>query len=270
MKSTLPFPENIQATALQAVDAARVHTLKHYRCPLDVLHKADASPVTVADRAAEASMRAVIERDFPSHGIYGEEFGVTRPEAEHVWVIDPIDGTRSYITACPLWGTLVAHAIAGVPVLGVIDLPVLNERWVAAKGQGARRDGVPVHVSECRSLAQARIQMTSPDAFDAHEWELVDRISRRAQVRRFGGDCHLFAQLAAGHVDVAIESGLQPYDYMALVSVVTEAGGCISDWAGQPLRLQSCGQLVASATPALHEELLTLLAPLARGLPQAV
>lgn len=241
-------------------DVAAAHSLGSFRTGLQVDLKADASPVTLADRAAEAAMRALINEAVPAHGILGEEHGRERIDAERVWVLDPIDGTKSFITGSPLWGTLIALVHGGRVELGMIDMPVLGERWVGQPGIGAHCNERPVHAGGCTSLAQARVLTTSPDAFAPDEWAAYDALSRRGAMRRFGGDCYGYAQLAGGHVDIVAECQLQPYDYMALVGVVEGAGGVITDWQGRALSIHSNGRVLAAATAALHREALCWLA----------
>ncbi|CAN5447201.1 histidinol-phosphatase [soil metagenome] len=248
--------------ACRLADVAASHSMRSFRTALDVDVKSDASPVTIADRAAEAAMRALLAVEAPAHGILGEEHGSERLDAEYVWVLDPIDGTKSYITGSPLWGTLIALTHHGRPVLGLIDMPVLGERWIGGAGVAARRNGEAVRVRHCTQLAQARILTTSPDSFSPPEWQAYDALSRRCAMRRFGGDCYGYAQLAGGHVDLVAECGLQPYDYMALVGVVEAAGGVISDWEGRPLSIHSDGRVLAAATAQLHGEALQMLRPL--------
>ncbi|MFT3720511.1 histidinol-phosphatase [Pseudorhodoferax sp.] len=247
------------ALAHALADAARAHALPYFRTPLDVISKADESPVTRADRETEAAMRALLAEHAPTHGILGEEHGRERLQAEYVWVLDPIDGTKSFITGSPLWGTLVALLRHGQPVLGLADMPLLGERWVGIAGQGAARNGQPVQVRSCQTLAEARIQSTSPDMFNPAEWAAFDALSRACALRRFGGDCYAYAQLAGGQIDLVVETGLQPYDYLALAPLVTEAGGVMTDWRGQPLDMESDGRVVAAATPALHAQALAYL-----------
>jgi myo-inositol-1(or 4)-monophosphatase len=246
--------------AVELADTAARHSLPHFRTGLDVITKSDASPVTMADRAAEAAMRDVLARRVPQHGILGEEHGRERLDAEHVWVLDPIDGTKSFITGSPLWGTLIALVHNGRVELGVVDMPVLGERWIGQPGQGASCNGKTVRASGCTQLAQARVFTTSPDAFAPGEWAAFDALSRRCALRRFGGDCYSYAQLAGGHVDLVVEASLQPYDYMALVGLVEAAGGVITDWRGEPLTIESSGRVVAAATAALHREAVAALA----------
>jgi histidinol phosphatase-like enzyme (inositol monophosphatase family) len=246
-------------TAHALADAAAAQSMAHFRQPLDIITKADESPVTLADRAAEQAMRAILAAQRPGDGIYGEEHGQERLDAARVWVLDPIDGTRSFITGSPLWGTLIGVVEGGRVVLGMVDMPVLGERWV---GQGgvAMRNGQPVRVRDCTQLAEARIFTTSPDIFGAADWAAFDRLSRQCAMRRFGGDCYSYAQLAGGSIDLVVESGLQPYDYLGPAGLVEAAGGVITDWSGQPLGLSSDGRVVAASTPELHRQALAVLA----------
>lgn len=245
-------------TAHALADAAAAHSLAWFRQPLDVIAKADASPVTLADRAAETAMRELLAAQAPADGIYGEEHGAERLDAARVWVLDPIDGTRSFITGSPLWGTLIAAVEGARVVLGLIDMPVLGERW-AGQGGVATRNGEPVRVRETTAIADARIVTTSPDIFGADDWRAFDRLSRQCAMRRFGGDCYGYAQLAGGTIDLVVETGLQPYDYLGPAGLIEAAGGVITDWAGQPLGLQSDGRVIAAATPALHRAALAVL-----------
>lgn len=255
----MPYTDHL-SLAGRLADIAGTHSLGSFRTRLQVDLKADASPVTLADRAAEAAMRALINEEAPTHGILGEEHGRERIDAAHVWVLDPIDGTKSFITGSPLWGTLIALVHQGSVDLGLIDMPVLGERWIGRPGRGAHCNGQPVHTSGCTALAQARVLTTSPDAFAPDEWAAYDALSRRAAMRRFGGDCYGYAQLAGGHVDLVAECQLQPYDYMALVGVVEGAGGVITDWQGRALSIHSNGRVLAAATAALHREALAMVA----------
>lgn len=242
----------LETLAHALADAARVHSMRHFRTALDIVTKSDESPVTIADREAEAAMRAILASQAADHGILGEEHGRERLDAEYVWVIDPIDGTKSFITGSPLWGTLVALLRHGRPVLGLIDMPVLGERWLGRDGQPAQCNGRVVQASACTELAKARVYTTSPDAFAAEDWLRFDRLSRQCAMRRFGGDCYAYAQLAGGHVDLVVEAGLQPYDYLSLVCLVEGAGGVITDWQGHALTASSDGRVVAAATAQLH------------------
>ena len=240
-------------------DAARQHTVPLFRTRLEVTTKLDDSPVTAADRSAEAGMRRVINERMPAHGILGEEHGREHMDAEYLWVLDPIDGTKSFITGSPLWGTLIALLHRGQPLLGLVDMPMLGERWVAQRGQGAQCNGQAVHVSVHKDLSQALIYSTSPDAFHPDEWQAFDALSLRCALRRFGGDCYSYAQLAGGHIDLVVEANLQPYDYLAAAALVHEAGGIMTDWNGRALGVGSDGRVVAAATHTLHAEALAAL-----------
>ena len=241
-------------------DAAAAHSMRHFRTPLDIITKADESPVTLADRAAETAMREILAVRAAADGIFGEEHGLERLDAGRVWVLDPIDGTRSFITGSPLWGTLIGVLQGSRVVLGMIDMPVLEERWIGQAGQGATRDGQPVHASGCTNVAEARIVTTSPDIFAPADWQAFDRLSRQCAMRRFGGDCYGYAQLAGGTIDLVVETGLQPYDYLGPAGVIEAAGGVITDWQGQPLGLESDGRVIAAATPELHRQAMAILA----------
>lgn len=259
--TALPLLSELQVFAERLADEARTLSLSFFRQPLTIETKSDESPVTIADRAIEELIRQRIAETYPTHGVFGEEHGQDRIDAEYVWVIDPIDGTRSFITGWPLWGSLFALLRNGSPILGLIDAPVLNERWLgtetgctmtAATGKTACR------TSDCTRLAEAALYSTSPDAFSAEELVVFDDVSRRAANRRFGGDCYSYAMLASGHIDAVVEGGLQPYDYLAIVPVVEAAGGVVTDWRGDRVGVHSGGRIVAAATPELHREILAI------------
>ncbi|SCK42232.1 histidinol-phosphatase, inositol monophosphatase family [Variovorax sp. HW608] len=260
MSSTFT-PEDDLRVAHALADAAAAHSMRLFRTPLDIIAKADESPVTRADREAEQAMRDILGAQRPADGIFGEEHGLTRLEAERVWVLDPIDGTRSFITGSPLWGTLIALVRGGRVELGMVDMPVLGERWIGQPGIGAERNGQAVRVRDCTAIADARIVTTSPDIFNAADWQAFDRLSRKCAMRRFGGDCYGYAQLAGGTIDLVVETGLQPYDYLGPTGLIEAAGGIVTDWEGRPLGLQSDGRVVAAATRELHRQALSLLAP---------
>ena len=240
----------LAAFAGELADLARGLARAHFRKTTAFERKADESPVTIADKAIEAALREAIAVRFPGHAILGEEAGMSGGD-DHLWVIDPIDGTKSFITGVPLFGALIAYAERGVPKLGVIEVPPLGERWVGLPG-ATTFNGAPAHVSGCAALEDARVYTTSPDFFAPADWARYDALSRKGAIRRFGGDCYQYGLLASGHCDLVVETSLQPYDYMALVPVVEGAGGIMTDWQGRPLGLGSDGKVVAAASPALH------------------
>lgn len=260
MNSPIQPPlDELLAFAGELADLARPIAMEYFRGPLEIDSKADLSPVTVADRAIEAAMRRRIESRFPDHGILGEEFA-SRPGDRFTWVLDPIDGTRSFITGMPLFGTLIALLQGGKPVLGVVDFPALSERWTGAAGQATRHQSKAARTSACLQLADAHCYSTSPDLFVAEDLQRFNAVSSRASMRRFGGDCYAYALLASGHCDLVVEAGLQAYDYLPLVSIIEGAGGRISDWQGRPLTMESDGRVLAAATTALWSESLEHLA----------
>ena len=252
-------PADDLRVAHSLADAAAAHSLRLFRTPLEIIAKADESPVTQADRAAESAMRDILAAERPAEGIFGEEHGRERLDAERIWVLDPIDGTRSFITGSPLWGTLIALVRGSRVELGMVDMPVLGERWVGQAGVGAQRNGQPVRARDCRSIAEARIVTTSPDIFNAADWQAFDRLSRQCAMRRFGGDCYGYAQLAGGTIDLVVETGLQPYDYLGPTGLIEAAGGIVTDWEGRPLGLHSDGRVIAAATRELHRQALAVL-----------
>lgn len=239
-------------------DTARSLASKYFRQIGGYDLKADSSPVTVADRDIELSLRQAIAAYFPGHGVYGEEFGA-EITSDEIWVIDPIDGTKSFVTGVPLFGSLIAFVEADVARIGVVEIPVLQERWSALAGQGTTLNGTACRTSGCTRLSEARILTTSPDAYDADETLAYDRLSKAARLRRFGGDCYEYGLLASGHIDLLAEASVQPYDYMAAVPVIEGAGGVISDWEGRPLTIRSGSRFVASATRELHDQALAAL-----------
>jgi inositol-phosphate phosphatase / L-galactose 1-phosphate phosphatase / histidinol-phosphatase len=240
-------------------DAAGAIARRYFRQPIDIDTKPDRTPVTIADREAEATMRAAIERRFPNDGILGEEFGAVRADATRVWVLDPIDGTMSFIAGIPLFGILIALVNDGTPALGIIDQPISRERWVGASGQATNRNGIPVRTRTCSAIDAASLYATSPDMFGADE-PAFGRLKAAVKTARFGADCYAYAQLASGFIDLVVESGLKPYDYCALAPVIAGAGGSITDWHGNELGLRSDGRVIAAGDPALATTARAMLA----------
>jgi inositol-phosphate phosphatase/L-galactose 1-phosphate phosphatase/histidinol-phosphatase len=255
-----PCPQSFIDLAVALADAARPITRRYFRAGAEIHDKADATPVTAADREAETAMREMIEAAFPDHGIVGEEFGEVRAEAEHVWVLDPIDGTKSFVTGKPLFGTLIGLARAGRPILGVIDQPVLDERWIGAAGRATTFNGEPAAVRACAALDQAWLYATSPEMFgDGANWTAFDRLRRAVKHPVYGADCYAYGLLASGYVDLVAEASLKPFDFTAVVPVVTGAGGVMTDWQGAPLTTASDGRVLAAGDPAVHAAALTVL-----------
>jgi myo-inositol-1(or 4)-monophosphatase len=247
--------------AEQLADVARDISRRHFRTALAVDRKGDGSPVTVADRDIESQMRRMIRAAFPDHGVRGEEFA---PEAggEFTWVLDPIDGTKSFVTGFPLFGSLIALLRGDRPVLGVIEAPALAERWVGCEGRPTLFNGSRVSTSSCRSIEQAVVYTTTAETFGPAERARFETLSSRAALRRFGGDCYLYGMLAAGHCDLVIEVQLKPHDFMAAVPIIEGAGGRISDWRGAPLSSVTDGRVVAAATETLWRQAIAELGTL--------
>ena len=240
------------ALAEALADAAGAVVRRYFRQKIAVDDKSDLTPVTIADREAEAAMRQLIEARFPAHGIIGEEHGRLRPDAEHVWVLDPIDGTKSFISGIPLFGTLIALTQRGRPVLGVIDQPILRERWLGAAGRATTLNGAPVRTRACASLSAATLFSTAPEImFKGADAAGFARLRGAVKLARNGADCYAYAQLASGFIDLVVEAGLKPYDYCALVPVIEGAGGIVTDWQGGALDLRSDGRVVACGDPRL-------------------
>lgn len=232
---------------------------RHFRAGIDIIHKSDTTPVTVADQASEELIRAALERHFPDHGIIGEEFGTSRPDSPWQWIIDPIDGTRAFISGMPLYGMLAGLLKDGVPVLGVVRMPEMNEVF-AGDGKTATLNRThPLKVSVTTDLGQAMLYINEADKLMRNEAAVFALLNMAARDRRFSYDCYPHALLAAGHVDACVDYDLKPYDILPLVPIIAGAGGIITDWQGQPLGLESDGRVVSAATPALHMQLLDLL-----------
>ena len=262
MSPSGPSDEQLDAYARFAArlaDAAGAIVRQHFRRPLAVDRKADGSPVTVADREAEQAMRALIAREYPSHGVIGEELGSDRPAAERVWVLDPIDGTQAFVTGKPSFGTLIALLDGGTPVLGLIDQPITRERWVGHSAAGTTLNGKAIRTRSSGPLTKAALYATTPHMFNGSDATAFQRLRGSVGITRYGADCYAYGLLAAGFVDLVVEASLQPYDYCALVPVVAGAGGLLTDWDGQPLHLESDGRVIAASDPAVHRAALDLL-----------
>jgi inositol-phosphate phosphatase/L-galactose 1-phosphate phosphatase/histidinol-phosphatase len=252
--------DSFLALAGALADAAGEAIRPHFRQPIAVTDKPDLSPVTVADRAAEAAMRRLIAARFPEHGIIGEEYGPERADAEFVWVLDPIDGTKSFISGVPLFGTLIGLARQGRPILGIIDQPISRERWIGAIGHATNFNGAAIRCRPCAGLAAATVFSTSPDMFKGPDAAAHGRVAAAAKLVRFGADCYAYGLLASGFIDLVIEASLKPYDFSAMVPIVEGAGGIATDWQGQPLSLASDGRVLVAGDPNAHREALALLA----------
>jgi myo-inositol-1(or 4)-monophosphatase len=256
-------PTDFLPLAEAAADLAGAAIRPLFRSKLLVEAKGDASPVTEADRAAERVIRDLLAQEVPGHGVIGEEYGNTNDAADWVWVLDPIDGTRAFVTGRPLFGTLIALLHRGVPVLGLMDQPITGERWIGVTGRPTRFHGALGGAAGCRrcaTLAEAELSCTSPDMFDTATAPRFAALKAAARRTTWGGDCIAYGLLALGLVDVVVDATMKPWDWAALVPIVEGAGGRCTDWAGKPLRLDGDSTVVAVGDEKLLPAVSTLLA----------
>jgi len=237
--------------------------LPFFRTTLSVENKnagGPLDPVTAADRAAEAAMRAMIRRNFPDHGILGEEYGAERTDAEYVWVLDPIDGTKSFISGMPLWGTLIALTRAGAPVYGMMHQPFTRESFTGDNGAAHYRGPAgerALRVRRCDALADAILGTTSPLLMNETDRASFRKVEQVVRLSRYGGDCYAYCMLAAGHIDLVIETELKPYDILPLIPIIKGAGGIVTSWdGGAP---GSGGRVIAAGDSRVHAEAMKLL-----------
>ena len=250
LRALLAFAESL-------ADFARPIARAHFRSLASVDRKQDKTPVTAADRAIERALRERIAAAFPEHGVFGEEEGPDRPDAEFLWVLDPIDGTKAFASGNPLFGTLIGLMHRSAPVLGVLDAAALGERWSAARGLGATHDGRAIHTRPARPLADAVLYCTTPDPLADHAG--FQRLRNQVQWTSYGGDCIAYALVAMGGADLVIDRGLKPYDWCALVPILAEAGGVLCDWNGRPMTLASDGDVLVASNRALADAAVAMI-----------
>lgn len=256
--------DSVAATLEAAAASAASVTLAHFRQPLAVenKHAEGFDPVTIADRQAEKAIRAVIAERFPQHGLIGEEQASERTTSEFAWIMDPIDGTRSFITGVPLWGTLIGLSHQGEMLAGIMHQPFIAESFLAVPGRAVyQRAGqsIPLATSGCKDLSKARLFATSPDLFDTPQRQAAwQKVEQRARLTRFGTDCYAYALLAAGHTDVVVEARLNTYDIAPLIPLIEGAGGVVATWDGGSA--MQGGDVVAAASPQLLEQTLEAIA----------
>lgn len=222
--------------------------------------KEDDSPVTDVDKNIEETLRTLIQHRYPDHGILGEEFDGKNLQAEFVWVIDPIDGTKAFITGIPIYGTLIALAWHGAPIVGIIDHPVTHDRWAGARGVRSTFNDMPIQSRACPALGEALMSCSNPEPFGPKEREAFDTLRASAKWCVYGSSCYAYGCVASGSIDIAIDCGRhREVDYCALVPVIEGAGGVITDWEGRALTIYSGNRLVASGSPERHREALRIL-----------
>lgn len=265
----MPDPRELVAAmylefAEELADLAAAAIRPWFRNRATVETKGDGSPVTVADRSAEAEMRQRIADRFPQHGIIGEEFGTERDDAEWVWVLDPLDGTGAFVSGIPTFGTVIGLAREGEPVLGVLDSTILSERWTGLSfpdlPRKAAHNKQVIHSTSTTDLSASTCLATTPEMFQAEDLRAWQRLSARCERVRYGIDCYAYGLLALGTVDIVCEASLKLWDYFGLAPIVRGAGGQMTDWNGSALTLASGDQILATATPQLHRAALSELA----------
>ncbi len=252
-------PEEFIALAHRMADAAGEVIRPRFRKPFDSEIKADASPVTEVDRAVETRLREIVAAAAPEHGFQGEEFATERPDAEFVWVVDPIDGTVSFMAGAPIFATLIALRHGGDYVLGVLDQAISRERWIGADGHGASMNGAPIRTRACPLLNLAVVNTTGPDDLPDGDFEIMRPIHRACRQVMYGDSSYDYGLLAMGFEDVIVDSDLDEHDFAAPTALIRNAGGATCDWQGAPLRGGSSGQVLMVGDPALLEPCLELL-----------
>lgn len=231
--------EHFSALARELSEIACEVTLRYFRNDFVTDTKADSTPVTIADRECERLMRERIRAAAPDHGIIGEEEGSDREGASYVWVLDPIDGTKAFVSGRPLWGSLIALCRDGVPVIGVINCPAVEDCWVGIEGRPTTHNDMPCYTRRCGRLEDALMYSTSPYMFTGDDAEPFERLRRRVKYPLFGGDCHNYGLAASGWVDLVVEASMKVHDWAALVPVAEGAGGRLTGWDGKPLTFAS-------------------------------
>ena len=248
------------ALAERLVEASAAEIRPRFRRPIMTERKADVSPVTEADRAAEQAMRAILQVERPQDGIVGEEYGNTAGTSGLTWVIDPIDGTKAFMTGRSTFVTLLALLDGDRPILGVIDQPITGDRWIGTAGRPTLHNGQPVKArSTVTEVDHAIFSTTDHNLFPGGDAEIYRKVSGACGIRTYGGDGYAYGLLASGWIDVVLESGLKLHDFAALSTVVEGAGGIMTDWAGAPLTAKSDGRVLAVGNAALHARLLALI-----------
>jgi len=253
------------ALAERLADAGAAIVRRYFRTRVAIDDKADQSPVTIADREAEAAMRDMIIKAQPDHGVVGEELGSHKPGASHVWILDPIDGTRSFVTGRPMFGSLIALCRDGRPIVGIIDCPAMDERWIGAVGRPTLHrsrfapEG-PVRVRACGQLNEAATYCTSPQMFDAEGFQRFEQVRKATRLILYGGDCYAYGLLASGFADLVVEADLSGYDWAAIEPVIAGAGGSLTGWDGKPLDVAAAkSRVLAVGDQRLRDKTVALL-----------
>ena len=252
-------PQEFVALAHRLADTAGEIIRRFFRSDHSVEVKQDGSPVTIADKKVEQALRTLINMQFPEHSIIGEEFGDNNKDSDLAWILDPIDGTGSFVTGKPIFGTLIALYQGKTPLLGVLDQPVTGERWFCSLGRCTELNGQTVQTRTGRTLAMAYLDATHPSMFTSPTGKRFWNLANAVRETRWGSDCYAFGVLATGFVDIVCETGLHFHDYAALVPIIEGAGGKITDWHGNKLGSGSDGTVLATGDVQLHQQALEIL-----------
>ena len=253
----MPTPiDQIRDAAIRIAEEASAVPMSYFRATFAVDSKADESPVTIADRETEAFIRKALGETFPGHGILGDADGCSGSLDGETWIVDPIDGTRSFITGYPLFGMLMGYLDGGDPKLGLVRMPALNETFVGIPGRGATLNGKPIQTRKTTALGEASLYINEPDGIRRSHPALFEHLWTVGGARRAAYDCYPHALVAAGQIDICVDFGLQPYDYLPLIGLIEAAGGVMTDWDGNGLDMNSEGHVIAAGTPELHAAML--------------
>lgn len=245
--------------AHRLADTSRAIILESLKNPMTFVTKSDLSPVTQIDQNVESAVRKLINERYPDHGILGEEYTSEKLDSDYVWVIDPIDGTKAFITGMPVYGTLISLAHKSFPVLGIIDHPFTDERWAGMDGRQSTYNGKPIQSRQCAGLAEAIVSIGNPESLSESERAAFLNLRKATKWGIYGGNCYAYGRLAMGSIDISVDSGLDPFDYCALDAVIRNAGGAISDWEGKRLTIHSGHRCVASGDAELHKDVIKIL-----------
>ncbi len=254
-------PQEFIGFAESLADANGEHALHYFQTPIEVIHKADDSPVTVADKDGEELMRRMIRERFPEHGIMGEEFPPEGADAEYVWLLDPIDGTAAFVAGMPMFGMLITLLHHRRPILGIIDHPALRQRWIGARGHVTSFDGKPAHVRPCARLKDATLHCASPNYLKGADRERFLALSETVRLITYGGFAYAYGLLAAGLCDLVVDGGMKAHDYMPMLAVVEGAGGLVTDWHGRRMDWGSMEEVLVAGNRDILEQALDILRP---------
>jgi inositol-phosphate phosphatase/L-galactose 1-phosphate phosphatase/histidinol-phosphatase len=254
-------PDEFIAFAAELANANGRHALGYFQTPFEVIHKADNSPVTVADKDGEELMRQMIREAWPAHGIMGEEFPPEGEDADYVWLLDPIDGTAAFVAGMPMFGMLITLLHHRRPILGVIDHPALRQRWIGARGHATLFDGKPAKVRSCAHIENAVLLCAGPNYFFGADRDRFMALSDRVRIVNYGGFAYSYGLLAAGHCDIVVDGGMKPHDYMPMLPIVEGGGGRITDWHGESMGWGSMEEVVVVGDHTLLDPTLDALRP---------